>query len=350
MKFHKAIIYYTLSVFAVLSAYFIHGTASSGGFTAITTLRYYLILAGMPLVDGLAAGFLIYVTLFLVYSLISVVRRGSQGTEGDETFFLKYLGQRIFRLAREFAGVAAICVPVILSSFFLSIVLSYVNHLARADLKDLWFMKADLTLTGGLPFVALASFHYPGWFVEVLWAAFLGISFLVIFAAMYIFHINRKLCVEFAACFSLALIIMLAPWRYLPALSPQDRFIDNVYNLPVPSSLALLIDNYHPQAEIVSFLKEERAMKQPLKDMPTTTMPSAHIAWITITGYYLYRARRLAALVGATPLALSALGTVFFAQHYFVDILGGIVAAAIAVAIVRLLDRLGKYHVAQAQA
>src|SRR5262249_28620401 len=109
-------------------------------------------------------------------------------------------------------------------------------------------------------------------------------------------------------------------------LSPQDRYINDVYRLPNSPDLAAAIANYHPQPEIADFLSTTRENKSGLPAMPTSTLPSAHVFWAAIAGYYLFRARGAFGWIALPFLIASSLGPIVLAQHYFLD-----VPAAIAV-------------------
>lgn len=132
---------------------------------------------------------------------------------------------------------------------------------------------------------------------------------------------------------------MLPLWLMFPALSPQDRFIDNVYRLDVPVSIGEELSLYVPDVQVKQFLTEIRADKEESSSpfMPTSTMPSAHIVWIILIGYYLFKTRIIFGFLSLPLLLLSGFGTVFLAQHYFVDVIGGIFIAGVAITVVSLL-------------
>jgi membrane-associated phospholipid phosphatase len=133
----------------------------------------------------------------------------------------------------------------------------------------------------------------------------------------------------------------------VPVLSPQDRYIDNIYQLqispPAPASLVVAVANYHPQPEIAAFLQTIRTGKVGLPALPTSTFPSAHVLWAAIAGWYLFQAdadarrngrrtwRRWLGWIALPFLIASTFGTVLLAQHYFMDIPAALVIAALAI-------------------
>ena len=120
---------------------------------------------------------------------------------------------------------------------------------------------------------------------------------------------------------------MFAGWALFPVMSPHDRFIDNVKDLPVSGFIGTHLESYNPHEEIASYLDRIRASKDGLSVMSTATLPSGHVAWGVFIVYYAWRVFRWWGLLAAPIVLLSTLGTVLFAQHYFVDVPAGIAVA-----------------------
>ena len=124
---------------------------------------------------------------------------------------------------------------------------------------------------------------------------------------------------------------MLPIWILFPALSPHDRYIDNIYMLPVSEEVSHQLANYNPPPEIVDFLADMRKGKEGLRWLPTTTLPSAHVAWAVLAIYYAYKADRRLLVIAAPLVIFSSLGTAMLAQHYLVDIPAGMATAIAAI-------------------
>jgi len=120
-------------------------------------------------------------------------------------------------------------------------------------------------------------------------------------------------------------------------MSPHDRFVDNVYDLSIPLSVQAYVDNYVPHQGIATFLEGMRERKETLSVMPTSTFPSAHVAWAGFLVYYAYRVNRWLVVLALPFAALSSIGTFLLAQHYFVDLPAGILVSALAIFLVRLI-------------
>jgi len=127
------------------------------------------------------------------------------------------------------------------------------------------------------------------------------------------------------------LMILYASWLVFPVLSPHDRFIDNIYKLPVSTTIQRYVENYQPQQEIKVFLEGMRESKEGLGVLPTSTFPSAHVAWAVLLVYYAWRLQPMLGLIAFPFAALSSLGTFLFAQHYFVDLPAGILVSVFSI-------------------
>lgn len=268
-------------------------------------------------------GLTIHFALFLIFS-----RQENKSTQSAPR---KKIQKIILTLPNWFKDFAKITAPVALILFLISLSLGMANFINKTNLKDETLSKLDVQILGNYSFVSLHSVNYPGWFVKTVELSFFNLALIMIFASFYVFFKNKRLFREFASAISLSFLIAFPVWFFLPALSPQDRFIDNIYKLPLSAEMSRQLKNYRPQEEIVAIFKKERAYKAGMENMSTSTIPSAHVFWAVVLGYYLYRAKKWFAIIISPILILSSFGTVFFAQHYFVDIPAGILTAFAAI-------------------
>ena len=134
-------------------------------------------------------------------------------------------------------------------------------------------------------------------------------------------------------------------WFTFPVLSPHDRFIDNVYELPLSSRVQGYIAGYQPQKEIVAFLEGMRKSKENLSVLPTSTFPSAHVAWAVLLVYYAWRFEPWFGLTMLPFAVLASLGTFLFAQHYFADLTTGILVSLLSILIVGWFVRKQKKRI-----
>ncbi len=222
--------------------------------------------------------------------------------------------------------------PIVLNLFLLSYVVGYVNAINQHRLIDARLAELGYSLTGTYPFLSLEMIRFPGWLIKAVELSFLNLPFLLVISALLAFFSNKKIFSKYVVAFFLTFAIMTPVWLLVPAMSPQDRFIDNVYHLKDPPAITSALEKYRPVPQVESFLKHMRKSKLGLEVMPTTTFPSSHAAWATLAAIYLIEISPLAAALIGPFLILSTLGTFYLAQHYVVDTLAGIIIGAMAAA------------------
>ena len=233
-------------------------------------------------------------------------------------------------------GMIFIIIPALFFVLLVALVMGEANAINRTRLYDGAIIGWEQRLTGHYIFAALGSVEYPHWLiVSVIWS-FTSMSAALIASGVIVTFINKELIREMVVAFCIGTLLCTFIWLMVPALSPQDRYIDNIYTLPISPQIALAVQGYHPQPEIAHFLAETRTIKASLPDMPTSTMPSAHIFWAAIAAYYLFRAKKWLGWIALPFFLASSFGTVLLAQHYLMDIPAALFIAGIAVWIARI--------------
>lgn len=324
-----SVIYFT--AFFFLAAFLILQLKNGGREPQNDFLAYYKLLFFGSLKMIVIEALLLILLWFSVVLIVLFVSSAIRGFRSGDFSLGRHVSKKMKSLIYELKEVARIGPATMAILFFISSSLSVLNDLNKFNLKDEMLLKIDVFLTGSYPFVSLHSFEYPGWFVSAVRFSFLNLTIFMLAAAFYIFFKNKKKFREMASAFSLGMVLLFSIWIFVPALSPQDRYIDNVYELPVKTEISAILANYSPQKEIKDFLKEMREWKKNLKNMSTSTMPSAHILWASVFGYYIFKTNRLWGVAAAPLLILSSFGTFFLAQHYFVDVPAGVLTAAVAI-------------------
>ena len=127
-------------------------------------------------------------------------------------------------------------------------------------------------------------------------------------------------------------------WAKFPAHSPTNMYLFNVYERSFPSDIKQRVSEYRPDQSTFSFV--ERMFRQQKESPPVSTMPSMHIAWSVVLVYFFFKVSRWSLVFSVPWFFLSALGTVYLAQHYFVDILAGLPVGILAIAVSRKLVSL----------
>ncbi len=309
----------------------------SGAGTAEVWLVFYAdaLLGGSPagFAFGIAAALYFVAAAYFFWKfaghLISVAApRLRKPSERDHPLAILRTGLR--NLPR-----VLLIIPAVWLVAIAGIAMGEVNGIARARLADAWLIGAERAIFGNYVFALLGAVHYPHWLAAFIIWSFYNLSIVLLAVGIVIAYASRRRFREFLIAFCLGIMIMLPIWFLLPALSPQDRYIDNVYHLPMPPAVAAAVAEYRPQPEIASFLKSVRAGKAQLPSMPTSTFPSAHIFWAAIAAWYLFRSRKWLGWIGLPFLAAASFGTVLLAQHYFLDVPAGLAVAAVSIWLAR---------------
>lgn len=301
------------------------------GYSAQSLLDYYSRFNSEVFVWSIV--FLI--VLFFVRITVWWLNAATKGLD-PAVVFSRENAKHAFRDFLEFLrNLLLIGIPSILALYALTLALGELNVFNTSRLRDEFIFQLDVFLTQTFPSLSLTSFQYSGWFVEATRVSFDNIVAAFALLGAYLFQAKHKLFREAGGAFFLGLMIMFIGWTLLPVLSPHDRFIDNVYNLEISSQAQGYVNNYHPQEEIVSFLQKMRESKEGLSVMPTSAIPSAHVAWAVLLVYYSWRAHRFLVLVALPIAVLSTFGTVLFAQHYFIDMPTGIATGVLSIVIAR---------------
>jgi len=329
--------------FIFTTAFFLLNAFTQNGGQDI--VGHYLKLNGPRLVWTLI---LVFIALF-AHGVVLWVKAAIRQVDPATLVTRQNAGLLIRQTRAVLKNLVTLGIPFVLAFSSLSLALGPLNVFNATRLRDELLFSWDVWLTGTFPPLTLSSFQYPGWFVSTVESPFFYlVPVLTIFGA-YLFIARPHVFREAAGAFFLAAIIMFAGWFTFPVLSPNDRFVDNVYNLPVPPETQQYVERYQPQKEVLAFWEKIYASRENMEIFPTTAIPSAHVVWAVFLIYYSWRVWKWL-LVFSLPFGLLAtFGTNLFAAHYFVDILTGVVCGAGAIFIARWLARKKDAYLQSAQ-
>lgn len=321
-----------LVLFVVLGA--ASGLATGSGIAA--WLHYYA-----NDMAGSLKGFLYYSILLVCLVMIILVVWSLGG--GFLSIVFPKVGKldprRLFRAALSRSYDLILIIAAIAFVTIVALAMGEANEFAPARLKDATIIGVEHAVFGTYVFAALGNLAWPHWLLAFIIFSFNNMALALIIVGIILAYAASVRTRELIVAFCIGILAMVPLWLLVPVLSPQDRFINDVYHLPTPSAvvapgLATAIANYHPEPQLAAFLQSVRNDKAGLPALPTSTMPSAHIFWATIAGWYLFRAGRKwrwLAWLALPFLAASSLGTILLAQHYFLDVPVGLAIAAAAI-------------------
>lgn len=317
------------------------GGLAGAGTNWIAWIRYY-----SRTLSGSLAGFLYDTVLFFCLTIIMLViwslgksflaiifpsLRGDNNKEDDP--------RKAFLAAALRSRDVWLIIPAILFITLAALVMGEANMMAPPRLQDQAVISIEHALFGNYVFAALGAIHYPHPLIVFIIWSFGNMALILIGAGIIIAYLAPSRFRELIVAFSIGILLMIPLWIMVPVLSPQDRYIDNRYNLPMSSSLVFAVKNYHPQVEIADFLSSVRTDKQGLPALPTSTFPSAHVFWASIAAYYLFKTKKWLGWISLPLLLASTFGTVLLAQHYFLDVPAGMAIAALAIWAAHRVDK-----------
>lgn len=153
---------------------------------------------------------------------------------------------------------------------------------------------------------------------------------------------DRKFLSRFIISIASAALISLPLWFIFPSNSPQNTFLNNVYQKEINPEITQVVNNYQPTALVTKIQNgiDENQRSSP----PISTMPSMHVAWAIIIVYLTFLYDKRTIFISLPWAILSSLGTFYLAQHYFIDILVSFPVAALALWFSSLLVKFEKKY------
>ena len=233
-------------------------------------------------------------------------------------------------------------VSIIIFFIFLSSLLGLLNNDLRDHVMNIQLLEIDRNIFfGNYPFILFQdqhSFLRIFDFLIVYSFNFIPISIFLSLIFFY-FQKNKKLFKQFLLSFAIVIMLSMPFWYFFPANSPQNAFISNLHSYKINNQLKNSLQNYFPTNLAKSFqVDTDKLQKQ---TPPVTTFPSMHTAWSLLVAYFFWKFSRKFAYFFVIPWAIfSITGTVYLAQHYFIDIILAIPMAIIAIDFSLLLVKL----------
>jgi hypothetical protein len=300
---------------------------------------YYRDLIGGTLARGSALLFAPLVAYLFLRPLAALILSAYRNTDPKKLFALQAIGGHFRKFGLELLSIIQSFAPVILLFAFLYLFIAASSASLTGTLADDSLYAIDAALFRTPPFIALGNLRYPDWIVIATHFSYVALVVMLFPFALLLFLFRREAFERFATALGLATVIMLPGWILAPALAPQARLIDNSYQIPVTAEISAHLASYAPQPALQRYLQDTTALNAKAQYLPLSTFPSAHIAWAVIVGFTAFMAHRVLFAVLAPILALSSFGTLFLAQHYFIDLPAGAFSAIAALFLSKYLLR-----------
>ncbi|MBP6881184.1 MAG: phosphatase PAP2 family protein [Candidatus Pacebacteria bacterium] len=225
----------------------------------------------------------------------------------------------------------------------MSTLLIYYSVPEVTALKSTLFLDTiERNLFGDLPATLFIKI-FNGTFFEILFLysyhyLFLVFSFTLILAAFKNKIMLRKMMISFFVAFILSIPI----WMLVPATSPDGLYVANVFNLEKT-------DNLDYQSTSVIFQKFNSFYHRVWIDddnnrINISSFPSLHAAWGLIVIWAIYRIKRRFFPIAAFWFLFEIIGAFYSLQHYFIDLIMGILFGAIAILFTEVIINFEKKY------
>lgn len=247
--------------------------------------------------------------LLLVHGLLSWHARGRRGWGLD--------------LLRHFY-------PVLLYTWFFSET-GWLNRMFFSEYMDPLAIQWDQRLFGfqpsvlfmdRLPFLALSELFYASYFSYYVMIAGVGLALYIRDRGQF-FHYVSVVSFVFYICYTIYIV--------LPIIGPRVFFHDSLgYDLPQQYQQLSPTDIY-PEAVKHGVFFRVMAVIYRVFEAPGAALPSSHVAIALCTVSFSFRYLRRIRYVHLVVAMLLCLATIYCRYHYVVDVLTGILTAALLV-------------------
>lgn len=206
------------------------------------------------------------------------------------------------------------------------LVLGAITSLVQGRVDSLKILEWDKKIFGVYPFIWLHTpsnpfrpfLHSISWLIL---RSFTCLSLVMGASLIFFFFFGkRKIFFSILAAYFIGATISLPFWYVYPSHSPNNFYLANNN---------ILSSDYEPDRITESFqIEVQRDQK---KNPPISTFPSSHAIWALEVVYFwgIYKKKSLFFFIPWIFLML--LGTVYFAQHYLVDIILAVPIAFLAI-------------------
>jgi membrane-associated phospholipid phosphatase len=199
----------------------------------------------------------------------------------------------------------------------------------RADQAFFGF-QPGATLMLRLPWLALSEILYAAYFSYYIMIAGVGLALLIR---------NRDHFLHYISVVSFIFYLCYLTYIFLPIIGPQVLAHEiPAYRLPIDLE-HLAVDNYYPDSVQSGVFFKIMAWIYRVFESPGSAFPSSHVAIAVCTLYFSFRYLRPIRHIHLVAVILLCISTVYCHYHYGVDVLGGLLAAAILIPLANYLYR-----------
>jgi membrane-associated phospholipid phosphatase len=209
----------------------------------------------------------------------------------------------------------------------------------RVAWADELLMRVDHMLFGTFVPFELHRHALFNWLATPMILSYLWLAYVLSVVLIALFVCRPDRFRQFVLAFVVLMSLGLPTWAALPAVTPSEAYRTVKVRSQVPYDVALEIAGpiIHLENRMVSFLHGiERVQSNPdVGSYLISSFPSLHVAWGLLVVWFGVGLFRRSAILLLPWGLLNCVGAIYSLQHYAIDAVGGIVAAVLAVYLVR---------------
>jgi membrane-associated phospholipid phosphatase len=192
-------------------------------------------------------------------------------------------------------------------------------HVIRHE-QALFGGQPGVTFMGHLPYLAVSEMFYAAYFSYYLMIGGVGLA---------LFLRNRRQFFHYVSVMSFVFYVCYLTYIFVPVVGPNVfwRSIEG-FSLP-PEVAALGVGTPYPEAVQSGFFFAVMAAIYRVFETPGAALPSSHVAIAVCTVFFSFRYLRPIRYFHLAVAVLLCLATVYCHYHYGIDVIAGLITAAI---------------------
>jgi membrane-associated phospholipid phosphatase len=204
------------------------------------------------------------------------------------------------------------------------------NHMFTSDFLDPVFIRLDQRIFGGQPSLTFMP-RLPYWpLSELFYAAYFSYYVMIAGVGLALFARDRRQFFHYVSVVSFVFYVCYLIYIFTPVMGPRifGRTLDG-FTLPpevqpkaVPEFAATLQSG--PFFRLMAWLYD-------IFEAPGAAFPSSHVAVALATLYFSFRYLPRIRVLHSITVVLLCLATVYCRYHYAVDVVAGVLTAALLV-------------------
>ena len=253
----------------------------------------------------------------------------------------------LYNTVRYFASWSSFAVLV--ASYLLLVGVVYLSsNIEYTGLMTLWHLELDVFFR--VPELLQAILTYCSWpqLFDYISHVYTNLVIIVLLFILFFSFVSTRLARQYVLSLYLSALVSIPLWLLFPTIAPLQATITDSFS-EFSRHEELLIATA-PYTEVFNsftdtawnehtnfFVSSWDGLVQDGFGYTISNNPSMHVIWCVLLFVYLSRLHRLLSVYATFLLAGGVIGTVYFMQHYLIDLVTG---ALVAWGTVKLVDRL----------